>query len=619
MLQKAHERRKTSAILLSSALADTGTLVSAHYHHGRSVLVSPVKRIEFSYPRSDLQNTDSAVARIPGDNIVWWYGSIRRNPMAKTMPLVEVQFKRLYDDVPGPGTPVLLPLANLPHYRIGTIWRGGKCISDIEMECKDHLVNFSGEGWTITSRDELYKSGMGKIFSDNDYPLKYPRDKSLLLNFKLPEGKNLLVPCIDFFVRGYARNMDVCRAICSLLFPNIMSVFYECTMPDEHEWIVKPSRKVRKYDSVFLAHLLYDDLTLKRVGSINAQFLSKKPGEAVFPRVKPWFSGPAELRCRGKWINEGHTFLCLDLAGGSKPPGKTIHWITPELDNSNGKESGRLVMPTPVRTAEADEFLAEESYAEPDAHSEITIVRTPPFADLGPEREVKTVKHVTLTDRGRLAPRPPKPESHASGTGFGGGKYIGKSEHVADKQNDAEIETQGFLNDIWNAFQSIKSANPDRVTDVSWYVPSRFRNSAPPRIILFNTEGVNPDQTDVLRLVYLNAEFTQRRGMMVLRVIVDSKAFLCFEIQRAEPDEKNKKPKGFSGVLMPYTIAGEGETEHFVNKVCIATRLAEGYFKHVRGIFPDSTMIFRHRPHGKALVHRRRLVNAFKQMGVDLS
>lgn len=49
------------------------------------------------------------------------------------MPLVELHLKRLYDDIPGPDTRALVPLSNLPHYSIGTIWREGRCISDTKL------------------------------------------------------------------------------------------------------------------------------------------------------------------------------------------------------------------------------------------------------------------------------------------------------------------------------------------------------------------------------------------------------------------------------------------------------------------------------------------------------
>ena len=584
-------------------------------------MVSSVKRIPFSYQRSDLRNRDSAVETLRGDHIVWWYTGIRSNQRAKTVPLVDVLFKSLVNDVPGAFTPARVPLSNLPHYRIGTIWRDGRCISDTELMQEDFSVDFSPEGWSITSRDQLYDLGLEHTFPDHEYPLKYRRDKAQLLNFSLDGGKrNLLIPCIDFFVRGYASNMDVCRVISTKLYRDVKSCFYDPPLRDERRWIVRPTPKMRYYDRYFLAHLLYDDYTDQRVRRINSQFLSTKPDHVIHPRVEPWFQGPAKLRCRGKWINGGNTFLCLDLCGSSKPEGQDFEWITTKYDSSDGKEgSGRVVMPVSVRTAEVDEFLAEESFSEPDGHAEIMVVKSPPFIGLGQvARKVTKTKEVIQTDKGRLGPLPPKADSHSSGTGHGSGKNIGKSEHVADPQTDDQAQAQSFLTGIWNTFESIKQKNPERVSELSWYTPAKSGTSYPPRIILFNTEYVPNDGHDVMNWIYFSVDSVQRRGMLVLRIAIDNQAYLCFEIQRAEPTEKNPKPPGFFGVLMRCDIADAQELEDFVSNVCIRTKNALGRFKNIRGTFPVVTKIIMHKPDSTELPYRRALISAFKALDVYL-
>ncbi|MCH5552545.1 hypothetical protein L6227_25185 [Pseudomonas syringae pv. syringae] len=584
-------------------------------------MVRPVKRIKFSYPRSDLRNPDSMVANLKGDYIVWWYNCVRHNPRAKTMPLVDVLFKKLVDDIPCSISVARVPLSNLPHYRIGTIWREGRCISDIELTQEDFSVDFSAGRWTITSRDELHEENLEDLFSDDDYPLKYRRDKSRLLKFTDSKNRTLLVPCIDFFVRGYVRNMDVCRAISTLQFSDILSCFYESRDRDAYRWVVRPSHKARDYDNLFLAHLLYDDYTEGCVRRISSQFQSTKPGDIVLPEVEPWFVGPGELRCRGKWINQGKTFLCLDLCGSNRPEGQDIEWIRDAYDSTGGQEGkGRTVMPVSLRTAEAEEFFSEESLAEPDGHTDITIVKTPPFASLGVlTRKVTKTRQVIKADKGRLGPKPPSSDSHSSGTGRGSGKNIGKSEHVADIPADVQIQSHGFLNDIWNTFASIRLGNPDRVTELSWYTPPSFGSSTPPRVILFNADGVPYDRYDILKWISLSEESSKRRGMLVIRIVVDNQVYLCFEIQRAEPDENTPHPQGFSGVLMRCDITDPIELEEFVKKVCTYTRTAVGRFVHIRGIFPKATKIFHHRRYQEELPHRRRLINAFKVLKVILN
>ena len=147
-------------------------------------------------------------------------------------------------------------------YGKGTIWRDGICISDTDLASPPQTfdVDFNEHGWSLTSRADLIRKGDTHIFHHHEYPLQYHHDRTRLLDFKLDDGiRNLLVPCTEYFVRAYARNMEVCRALATLRWSDVISVFFDDPRRDEFRWLVKPSPKMRYYDAVFLAHLLYDD------------------------------------------------------------------------------------------------------------------------------------------------------------------------------------------------------------------------------------------------------------------------------------------------------------------------------------------------------------------------
>ncbi|MDG9927971.1 MULTISPECIES: hypothetical protein [unclassified Pseudomonas] len=579
-------------------------------------MTKPVKRIEFSYQRSDLRHPDSGVQRLKGDNLVWWYGPIQKSPYAKSIPLVTVSFRRLYGDIPGAISYVDVPLSSLPHYRKGTIWREGQCISDTELEEEKFEVNFSPDGWSLTSRAQLHDEGMSHIFPDDDYPLKWGnRDQCKLINFHLPQNKNLLIPCTEYFVRAYARNMDVCRALATLTWPDVLSVLFENPVRSEYSWLVRPTPRMRNYDAVFLAHLLYDDYAAMRVKRINAQFISKSPRDKILLEAEPWFTGSGQILCRGKWINQGNTFLGLDLIGSNQPDGQEIEWQRLKFDSSGGVDgAGRLVLPRPVRTAAADELLTETSHAEPDNHAEITVVKAPPFRLLGKERKVKKTKHTVEADRSRVGPQPPSAETHSNGDGTGAGKNTGKLEHVSE----AELESQGFLRDIWNAFKSIQEDNPERVSEVSWYTPDHgFNIHGSPKIILLTPIVDTSIANTVKAWVYLGRETVQRRGLMVLRIKVDGKNYFCFEVQREEPDGEKAVP-GYSGVLMKDDFLTPKEFEDFVKKICSRVRYAMGRFKNMRSSFPVKTKIFKHTQKDQKVLYKNRLINVFKSLEVEL-
>lgn len=581
----------------------------------RCVLNHPVKRIEFCYPRADLRHPHSDVLKLKGDNIVWWYNSIQVNTRGeRTIPEVEVMFKTLYNNIPGPNSRAVVPLTALPHYRQGSIWREGQCIADTEMTLRKFSVNFSPEGYSITSRAELIDGGLGHIFHDNEYPLKYRRDACKLISFKLPDKKNLLVPCMEFFVRAYANNMAVCKALSTLTFAEAKSVFFQCDKPDAFRWLIKPTNIMRNSDAVFLAHLLYDDYTETQVRRLNSAIIASEPNTKIFPEVKPWFQGLGELLCRGRWINQGQTFLCLDLRGSSQPEGREVELFRETFNSNGGEDGGRTVLPQPTRTARADELLAEESYVTPDAQAGKVIVKLPPFQILGSKRPVKKIKTVKETNRGRRGPEPPEVETYSSGDGTGDGKNIGKSEHIAD----VALESQGFLLDIWNAFLSIKRNNPERVKEVSWYAPPNYGTSTPPRVILFNRNGLDWTQTAAWNWVNLEPWSSQRRGLMVLRIVIDHETFFCFEIERQEPSEKYPNPRGFSGVLMKAHTADPVEFQQFVETVTSRIRNNLGIFKNIMKTFPPNSIVFAHRSIDQEMRYRTRLINVFFQAGVVL-
>lgn len=577
-------------------------------------LDGPVKRIAFSYPLSDVRHPDSGLQAHESDLLVWWYGPIKHGPRTRSIPVVTVIFRMLKNDVPGGYFRAQLPLSSLPHYRKGTIWRKGKCISDTASEEETFNVNFSPDGWSLTSRSELCAEGNSHIFSDREYPLLWGnRDKCRLIDFKLSDGKNLLIPCTEYFVRAYARNMEICRALATLLWSDVMSVFFDPPLRSEFLWQVNPSGIMRYYDAVFLGHLLYDDYTEMRTKHINSQFISSSPGKEIFLDVAPWFKGPGELMCRGKWINQGQTFICLDLIGSSEPSGQQIEWQRKNIDSSSGEGGGKIFLPRPVTTLAAEEFLAEASHIEPDRHAETKVVKALPFKRLGQKRNVVKTKRTVQANRGRMGPQPPKAEAHSSGAGSGAGKNMGKIEHISE----IELESRGFLRDIWNAFKAIQAINPERASELSWYTPNHgFRNQGDPQVILIPPADEHSD-SKVRAWVYLNRETNLRRGLMVLRIKIDGIDYLCLEIQRKETDERGTV-KGHAGLLMKSSSCAPEEFAKFIEDVCSRIRYTMGIFKNMRSTFPEQTKIFNHMQKDQKVLYLNTLIHAFEELGVEL-
>ncbi|UVM66800.1 hypothetical protein LOY34_26545 [Pseudomonas sp. B21-009] len=590
-------------------------------------MTEAVKRCSFAYRRPDLRNPDSKTQNWEEDYIVWWYGPVMRNNRAMSIPLVTVIFRRLLDNVPGDFKVAHLPLTSLPHYRVGSIWRGGRCISDTELVTERLPVNFSAGKCQVTSRRDLIANRQERLFSDAEYPLLYQNnDRCKLLNFPLGDGKkNLLIPCTEYFVRAYARNMEVCRVLANLSWSDVLTILFESPEAERDlpVWLIRPGPRMRLFDAVFLAHILYDPHTTSVVRKVNSQFMSSAPGESVLLECRPWFEGPGEILGRGRWLNGGETFLCLDLMGTNLPKGPEVEFQKLKYDSSEGEDGmGRTVLPRPIKSVAAEEFLQERSTIEPDGHAEIYEAKAASFKVLGERRPVKKTKSIVKANKGRLGPAPPEADGVSAGTGTGSGKHVGKLETISDAEQetppDVELETQGFLMDIWNALKSIAADNPEKILRVDWYTPvARFSSKPPLNVVELAVENEEDLDSKVRSWLYLDRSTGLRRGILIVRIKTIRGNYFCFEVQRK--DEKvGEMPPGSAGLLMKFS-GDEEAFKKFVTELCRKILGYRGVFGKLKKLYPEEYVTFKHGKGDKKILYRNILINKFSELGIELS
>ncbi|WP_155499964.1 hypothetical protein [Pseudomonas protegens] len=588
-------------------------------------MTEAVTRCNFAYRRPDLRNPDSKTQNWVGDYIVWWYGPVMRNNRAMSIPLAAVLFRKLEDNIPGEFKVAHVPFTSLPHYRVGTIWRNGHCISDIELATARLAVNFSTEKRRITSRRELIAADQGKLFADDEYPLlRGNEDACKLLDFSLGDGKNLLIPCTEYFVRAYARNMEICRALANLRWDDVFNVLYQNPKAESNlpVWLVRPGPRMRFFDAVFLAHILYDPHTASVVKRVNSQFMSQAPGKPMLLKCEPWFEGHGEILGRGKWLNGGKTFLCLDLMGTNMPKGPEVEFQKLKFDSSEGLDGlGRIVLPRPIKSAALEEFLQERSTIEPDRHAEIYEAKAAPFKVLGEKRPVKKSKSVVKANKSPLGPAPPEADGVSAGTGTGGGKNVGKLETVSDEEHekapDVVLETQGFFMDIWNALKSIAADNPEKILRVDWYTPVARFSSKPPlgvvELVVENEEELPPD---VRSWLYIDRNAGLRRGILIIRIKTTKGNFFCFEVQRKD-GKKGEIPPGSAGLLMIFS-GDEEAFKHFVNELCRRIPGYRGVFSKLKKLYPEEYVTFNHGKHDKEILYRNIFIKKFGELDLAL-
>jgi len=373
---------------------------------------------------------------------------------------------------------------------------------------------------------------------------------------------------------------------------------------------------MRDADAVFLAHLLYDKYTNFQARFINAQLLSSDPNQLVLVKVAPWFQGLAEIEGRGYWINDEKTFLCLDLCGCSVPRGEAIELQRLKFDTDNGVDgSGRTVMPRPIRSTLADEFVAAADDIDPDHHSETLLVSTTPFKELGLSRRVNKTRRTIQANTGRRGPTPTKSSTHSTGEGIGSGKDVAKLEFIAD----AVLESQGFLRDIWRALNHIAISNADCVTALRWYTPAEgLHSSDAPKIIkLPPLDDESTSDTDAKSWCFLDKKTGETRGIFVFCVTINKCNYFGIEVQHKE-DSTSKNPESYAGVIFKSHVNSVSELESFIEHICLEIRYKTGRFKKIFRLFPEDTNFIYHRKGTLGILYRQSLITAFKGLGVTL-
>lgn len=365
------------------------------------------------------------------DLVVWWYGGIVKNDRAQSVPRVVVFFRRLDDQgVPGDFVRRQVALTHLGLLRIGTVWTKGVCRAAVGFQTEKVDVDFSPDSWRFTSPDECTRNGEADPINLYDYPLYFRRDKNWLIEFSFAGGKNLLIPCLEFLVRCYGRSEEVPRVLVTYPWEEVQRRFYapfdQPALP-EH-WPIKLKKRMRDGDVVFLAHVHYDPHAQRAAKSVYAQVETafSGGGSYAFVKITPWFTGPAQIKVSGLWINGGRTFLGLRMRGCSDPQGEPI-----QRDRENANKTD-----TPGEDGEADkardgaplhvlkklpEIVDLTDDQEPD-HGAATIeVEEPEFEILGTQRVVIDVKR----DRAETSAGRPgdggEPGAFSSGEAYGTG------------------------------------------------------------------------------------------------------------------------------------------------------------------------------------------------------
>lgn len=570
----------------------------------------------------------------------WWYGGLLGSKSAPSERLVSVNFRRIVGDQPeGPTVTKFIGITQIGQVPLGSIWHQGSRDRDLELLNRTFDVDFTDQTYQVVSLSDrvdkevfallvktwpplLANKPLGRAVEPEEViktelvPAKFER--SYLIKLAGAGGSQLLLPCLEIFSRLYGRSAEVKRAIVGYPWDDSEHgakryLYARLEEPrTDNAWKVRLQRKSVNGDVVFLAHAEYDPFTVSAVKSIHAQIVTQEKrdegsskGSLCFPVIKPWFEGPATLKVAGIPLSE-NLFLGLRILGASDPDGVLIERDRVDRDKVATQQTDgfqdrfrpeaarrirRLIKP-PIVDLTVDE--------EPDQGSGIVEVRSDPFEVVGPRRLVVDLppRVFQRIDRAVNVPGDGNETRFAGGTEGGTGKGVGYA-HI---QAPDAAESMGVQLGMWKALIDLKALYGDRVESVDWYTFNEgFSSNGSPKQIYFKPYWdakdrlENGDSPRVINWIYIDREKKRVRGLVVMRIAIDSETIYMVEQSRRR-DETDlgaaDKEEKFSGLVFKLDL--DDDLDFTLHKIMAALQENLGVMKHVLDHCPSEAHTYKH-------------------------
>lgn len=575
----------------------------------------------FSFPDGTLKDNGESL-------VVWWYGPVKKNFRDNTVPKVIVFFRYL-DDNNNLGKVFFreVALTHLGLLRIGSVWQRGMCKRYIAHEESIFDVCFSEGGWRIITLSGLKKSCFSPEAEQDifKYFSEERAHKTLLIDFFLPGGKHLLIPCLEFFSRCYGLSSEVKRVLATYPWEKVKERLFKPLdePPDPGTWPVKLNWRMHKGDAVLLAHILYDsyaELAAKNVyAHIEKDFSA---GNACsFLRATPWFQGEGQLAVAGIPLDGGKAFLALRVLGSTQPGGATVQREKEQRIATEGEEEndGSTWLPSKKKPGIAD-IIDLTDDAEPDHGSSWLDISEEEFSVLGkPRKVVDRRRERDSTSGTRNIPVPGDEGNFSTGEAYGSGKGVGKAYLYAY----LEMESQGMLRDMWEALRHLHSLHSNRIQLVEWFTfENGFCSDSEPKLIRMNPiEGDILVSMSVEQWPFIDHEKNNLRGALVVRVVSEGRCVYIVEVQRRSRVKSSEsdvfEEEHISGLC--FMLDDDENFDKWLRKLLSEIRYKKGVFKKILGMCPGLAKTFSHRRSKSDTMFCESVAkNAIRKMGVEV-
>jgi hypothetical protein len=503
--------------------------------------------------------------------IVWWYGALSKNGDEGSIPLNSILFQELLPNGTF-GQKLRMPAAmtHLGNLRFGSVWSQGSLVGHLPLAyLPEQKVSFNAGDWRLVSAQDA-----GIVGHLN---LHHADGRSMLIELISDDDLKILVPCAEFFTRGYGRSTETLRTLLRYRWENAKKLFY-FNKENDTNTTLKLNHHVRSSEAVFLHHALHDEFTKniceRLYKELQAGFENQKKKKGSLPCLStgPWFEGPALIEGKGMWITET-TFLLLDIKGMSEPAGDLIV-IERQGTDATGGEMGERAYTRSARDIPRDQQFSLTDSEAPDTNSP-TVFYDPPFKRLGKKRLRKTVRVKSPGKQGITLKGDDSPRKLSTGEAHGNGKGVGKGEG-----NAPEHVLQGALAQMWKTCVDLGHEYPECITKVEWFTfDDKFVQGGTP-----NLEPIRPHVSkdalpaDVKAWTYLSSRAGTVRGVLIIRVTCGTRTFYIFDPQRnrhfsttaqAAPSFKEESYRGLIAELPNHDAVATREIRHILKMICL--------------------------------------------------
>jgi hypothetical protein len=572
------------------------------------------------------------------ESVAWWYCGIYKNNNAKSQPNVLVGFRKLLGgNLLGDVEPRRVPLTSLGQIVVGSIWKDGVCKSQFDPAIYECEVDFRNEGWRFNSFEDANASGTELPYPRDIYPLQYVKDKNWFIEFKLPTGGKLVVPCLEFFSRCYGRSQELNRILATYPWMGAADAYRSrlyapLDEPEEEDrWKVKLRMRLHNGDTTFLAHAKYDSYTERVAKSIYAQIEDGFNPESTWPqfiKVEPWFQGPAEIRAKGIWFDNNRSFLALQIIGSSDPDGILIERDRENTNKREGRDPvahggdawGGAPSKVLVRPPDIVDLTGDD---EPDHRTSSVEILDDDFVILGIRRTIVDRRGKKVTDKSGTKRKGNDASAYSSGEPHGSGKGVG----YASIHAKPVMESHGALADMWNALLHARRKHPNRIKTVEWFTfEDGYKATIRPNLIAL--EPIDKDDepeipTATRNWVFQDVSVRRIRGVMVVRVVVDGVSIHIIEIERRSRIKKGANDQEETGEesYQGFVIALESDAQfnQWLKRFLSDVRYIRGIVQKLVALSPGKASTFAHKSAGHEEVPcEAAVLNALRKIEIKL-